>query len=290
MSANPIRSGVHVETTASLERVIPPSFSAMQFGPNELSHVRQLFKEDKNFVKSLSVTQWETCILISCFDVNFFVEHMWTIRKKLIEGDCLDSVLGCWVEIGARCFINHSYFTSIGEFCVIREKVASWLVSLNCLEGYTTVRSLYLRSSYSFLSRVSSSCHFCALVSDRRDNDLLYLYQENHTNGSYWLLSLQDVLLCHRALLRVGACAKKSGPVPLLQSLVSECMPHLTMEALLNVDMETLYTLDTFISAHKCMKHWLSSISSRKKVVVHSFKKTRRVCGKGGDKTVGGTV
>ena len=86
---------------------------------------------------------------------------MWTIREKMTGHESSDSAIEYWVNIGAVCFFNHSYFTSIGEFCVIREKIASWLVSLNCLVGYTTVQSLYFRASYSFLQLVRSYFLVC---------------------------------------------------------------------------------------------------------------------------------
>ena len=79
-------------------------------------------------------------------------------------------------------------------------------------------------------------------------------------------------------MLRMGVCVKQSGHVALLQSLISECMEHLTLDALFNVELDRLYALDTFISFHKSMNHWLISLSSRKKAVVRSFKKVKKAC------------
>jgi hypothetical protein len=158
------------------------------FGPDELAHLRQLIKEDKAVRRTLTAAQWEALFEVSGFDMCVFLDHMWDIRRAIFAADlsqwAREGTLAHWAELASHCFLSSSYFTSMCEFCLVRESVAAWLISLRCLPGFVAARAVYLRSSYSHRDEAGWSLPPNSATAD----------------CSYCVLSLRDVMLCCKAV------------------------------------------------------------------------------------------
>ena len=123
----------------------------LHFGPNELFHIRQLIKEDASVGDALSLQQWDCLLQLSCSDCLFVVTHMWQIRNALfLEATEKNNKTSEWIEKLKSSFLDYSYFSSLSEFCLIREKIVSLFLSLKCPLGNDAALSLYLISSYTY--------------------------------------------------------------------------------------------------------------------------------------------
>ena len=122
----------------------------LRFGPNEFAHIRQILKDSKLITRHLSSTQWLAVMQVSRYDIYFFLEHMWSVRNAIMGENLNATQVRFWLEISLNCFHHSSYFTSVTEFILIREKISSWLLSFKSNEACNTIQLLY--STNAFLS------------------------------------------------------------------------------------------------------------------------------------------
>jgi hypothetical protein len=121
----------------------PSSFSACVFssgenllsdpveigGIDEFGHVRQLIKDEARLLENVTLQEWKEWILSSNADMNTFLDAMWHVRTALQTANSATDICD-WLQLANRCVSNH-YCTNIAEYCLLRERISQWMLSLH---------------------------------------------------------------------------------------------------------------------------------------------------------------